>query len=351
MKPVIRLFALCLLSLLGGCSTLLVFNTHALRDFQQDIKEQQFQKAAWLANHLPPSSKDYAAIQQALPELHQAEKQFVKKSLSNARHLADNDNLQAAIVLLAQANDRLTTPSDTLGSLHRELLQQQRQQTQQNMVTLLTTRARWLQNATAMLKQLQQQQQDQHASDLAKQLQKQQPELARQLLKLGTQLATDKDWKNSAYCLKMAGQLGARPSSALLAQVKHRLGQARSERELQHQAQLRQEAEARISRYNKSDAITDLLAARNYIRTHNEDDALAEASATIQQLSRKRLQHDIHLGDTFYANGDYQHAEQVWQQLAPLSPGNHELEKRLDRVARVLHSLQALKHSQGTSGH
>lgn len=337
--------ALLLALLLCGCSSLrLSLNPHVLQDFQQAIDAQQFKQAEQIAAKLPASHKEYAAVQKALPSLRQAEQDAADKSLRAARKLAANQQLQAALDLLAQTRNNLPKPPASLTQLQTQLEQQQTQQIIQHQSDLLTSEAAWLLDQQATLNYLATQQQNSHARQQAESLQQRQPQLAQQLVQLGQLFAAQKDWQASFHCLSLAKRLGASklPQDTLkLAQ--DQLQKAQHQRQQQRQQQQQEEVQTQIARYQKSHLMADLLAARAYVKTHNRRGELNDQAAALDKLSQQRFNHDMHLGDTLYASGHYQSAKRIWQRLAPLYPNNGELAKKLERVNRVLHSLNTLK--------
>lgn len=339
------LSALLLALLLSGCSSLLLsMNQQALEDFQSAIDTQHFKQAEQMAANLPASHKDYAAIQKQLPTLRQAEQAFADDSLRSARKLAASQQLQPAIDLLAQARLTLPAPPASLEQLQQQLQQQQRQQIDQHQADLLTSEADWLLGQQANLAYLTQQQQNASARQQASALKARQPQLADQLVELGQAFAQRKDWQSSYRCLSLAQQLGAaKLPQDTLKQAQSHLQRAQQQRQQQRREKQQAEADERIARYQKSQLMVDLLAARDYINAHSDEDALKQQAATVNKLSQQRFNHDMHLGDTLYASGHYQSAEHIWRRLSPLYPHNSELAKKLERVEKVLHSLNSLK--------
>lgn len=337
--------ALLLALLLSGCAGLrLSMNQHALQDFQQAIATQHFKQAEQLAANLPASHKDHAAVQKALPSLRQAEQKFASDSLRNARKLAGSQQLQTAIDLLTEARQTLPNPPAELEKLQTQLQQQQQQQIHQHQADLLASEADWLLDQQSSLDYLIRQQENVSARDQAQHLKQRQPQLAQQLVELGQAFAKRDDWQNSYRCLSLAQRLGAThlPKDTLK-QAQAQLQRAQQQRTQQRREAQQTEADERLARYQQSQLMADLLAARDYINANNQHDSLKTQADTLKQLSQRRFNHDMHLGDTLYASGHYQSAERIWRRLAPLYPHNNELAKKLERVQKVLHSLDTLK--------
>lgn len=336
---------LLLCTLISACSSLsLTFETHALTDFKQAIQQQNFKHAHLIAQRLPTFNADYAAVQQALPALKQAEQQFVTTTLTQAQALATKQHWQAAIDLLAQANDQLPQANTDLKKLYEQLVTVQQQQVATQLTQLLGGEAEWLLTQHDALTFLARQQLDKNAHDKARQLEKHRYLLAAQLVDLGKNYAHQGNWQASFYCLQLAQHLGAEHfPQATFEKASAQLQHQQQHSEAQRNQQQQQEANRRIDVYRKSRRINDLLDARNYLNNHRDNSTLASQRRLVASLSKQRFEDDMKLGDSFYANGNYRLAEHVWKQLAPLYPDNNGLSKKLARVEKVLSSLNRLK--------
>lgn len=342
-----RLVSLLLLLSLSGCTSLLLtFNSHVVQDFQQAISQHHFQKAHDIVANLPTDHAAYAAIQKHLPELHQAEKAFTQNSLKLAHQLADDHQLQAAISLLETSRQALPKPSDKLHDALAHYKAIQQQQINVRMASLLTHQASWILTQQSSLNYLSQQPRDAHISAQANAILARSPKLATQLRDLGVTFFEQRQWQSSFHCLTLAKQLGADPfPDDKLAKALAHLDQKRQQRKQQRLQHRRHEADARISRYQTSRLISDLLAAKQYLDKLENVPGLADRIKRVEQLSKQRFQHDLQLGDSLYTSGHYRSAKRIWEQLSPLFPNNADLAKKLDRVDKVINSLHSLRQS------
>lgn len=336
---------LLLCTLIAACSSLpLTFDPHALSDFKQAIKQQDFKRAQLIATQLPTYNDDYAAIQQALPALKQAKQQFVASALAQARTLATKQHWQAAIDLLTQANAKLAQADAGLSTLREQLLVVQQQQVTEQLTQLLGGEAEWLLKQRDTLTFLARQQLDMSAHKKARHLEQRRYQLGAQLVEQGLNYAHQSNWQASFYCLQLAQRLGADDfPQATFDKARAQLQHQQQHNQDQRNQQQQQEADRRIGVYRKSLRINDLLDARNYLNNHRDNTTLATQRKLVTRLSQQRYKDDMKLGDSFYANGNYRLAEHVWKRLAPLYPDNNELSKKLARVEKVLSSLNRLK--------
>lgn len=338
------LYTLLLITLLSGCSSLrLALNPHPYEALQQAIAQQHFKQAQRIVEGVAESDPDYEAIQALRPTLKQARDEYIRKQLSDADDLADQDQWQAAIEQLKTTQTHLPPPTEKIDARIVSLLDEQQQHTWRQLEKLLRGEARWLLRAKPQIAYLSRQQQDQEARQLAEHLEQRQPRLAQQLITLGAHFFDQQRWWLSARCLELAKKLGRDIPDDLFDQAMEQIQQAQQLHQNQQQQRLQQEAEQRLAAYRESGHIGDLLAARDYILTHNEDRLLERQLQQLHQLSQARFREDIELGDQLYAKGQYKKAQQLWQQLAPLDPDNRALKEKLTRVAKVLDSLKKLK--------
>lgn len=342
-----KLLVLILCLTFAGCVSL-SSRSQSAASFQQALKQQDFRRAESIATQLDASHTDYPEIKKQLPALRRAEQQFMADALARARALTDKQQFKAARELLENARERLPAPASELADARKETDRQEQQWVNLRLADLRTSEAEWLLGQQTTLSFLTQQQQDRTARRAATALDRRRQTLAHELASLGETFADQEDWSSSQRCLLLAARLDEKSAPAeLLKSVQARLEAVRTRKVQQKNSQLQDDANGLITRYHESRKISDLLAANRFVNTRNRNGELMEQAQTLETLTRERIEHDMQQGDAFYANGRYTDASRIWHALRPIAPGNDELKKKLERVSRVLNSLDTLKQ-QGT---
>lgn len=315
-------------------------------NFYTALEQHRFHDAQQIVNRLSSAAsneeqqKDREQLEQKLVA---AETQFASQSISQAKALEKQQNLQEAIDLLTENADKLSQPSEQLNQLLDTLVQKQTKHVNQQFNRTLVSEALWMLEQKSTIQQLSQQQNNSEAQQTAGQLITRQPILAQQLISMGQYFANERQWYTSDRNLTLAQQLGAELPEGLHGEVKQHLQQFRQRRQDRQNQHYRQEANQRIAKYNKSQQLADLLAARDYVEANKDTGVLDQQEKQITLLCRERFEKDMKLGDSFYTNGNYVSAQRIWKRIAPLYPDHPELNKKLERVNKVRQSLRQLK--------
>lgn len=325
----------------GGCAHFAVPPT--LDDFQAALAQHDFVRARHLTERLQTTNPEALDLDRIQQQLDNAEQQFVTQSIRQAGQLDKQRNLQEAIDLLTENSEKLSKPYDQLNKTLTALVQKQIKGINQQFNRILVSEATWMLEQKSDIRQLGQQQQNDSARRRAAELNQRQPILAQQLADMGQYFANETQWYTSDRSLTLAQQLGAELPDGLHDSVKQHLQRFRQHRQQQQNQQYQQEADRRIAKYNSSQQLSDLLAARDYIETNKNTGTLTKQETQITLLSRKRFEKDMKLGDSFYTSGNYVSAQRIWKRIAPLYPDHPELSKKLERVEQVRQSLHSLK--------
>lgn len=332
--------------LLASCTTL---SPHPLEDFQQAAKTQDFRQAERIADRIGADHPDHAAVQKQLPQLRRSEQQYLTDTTTAVRSHLDRQQFDKARELIAGAEKKLPAGNrQDMDTLKQEVARQEQQQTNLRLADLWNSEAEWLLGQQSSLAFLGNQSIDRPAQRAARSLADRRQALAGQLATLGSQFAELEDWNSSQRCLVMAERLDKSMSQPeLLARVQARISAIRSRQVQQKNGQLQDEANALVARYRDSKKIGDLLAALRFVNARNRNGELLDQAQLLDAARHERIEQDMKQGDAFYANGRYAEAKRSWHSLTPLAPDNDELKKKLERVNRVLESLDTLKQ-QGT---
>jgi hypothetical protein len=268
--------------------------------------------------------------------------QHQQQRIAEADSLARSGRWQEAFNLINDLDKRWRGNAD-IAAARQTLEQRRHQRLQQLRADLLSSEADWLLAHRGSINQLETLA-NRQAESLTNQIYHRQSDLADEMSQLGYFFAEQKDWQRTRSLLDGARKLrSSEEHDPLLTEAEKQLAGAAHRREQAASARAQQRADALVEAYRKSDAIDDLVAARNYLQKNNEDGSLDEMASNLESLCRERFNQGVRKGDRFYAAGDYPEAEKIWQEVLPLYPGNGELSGKIQRVQRVLGNLQNLK--------
>ncbi|MCH8544793.1 MAG: hypothetical protein LAT61_14615 [Alcanivorax sp.] len=338
----LRQLIACLLMplILSGCALLRPAEDPVLA-LDQRIEAQDY-NAAWRIAARIDREEASPELRQRLDTLDQDIIRFERIRITRARQLANEGQWAQALSSLDQARQHWAH-GYAIPDARADIDQRQLRELLAARSRLLISEADWLlqqQGATNDLERFA----DPSAASLHQRLTRRRAELADELTMLG-------EWHTSAGnpalardTLRAAGRLAPdAPAHPQLAQAEQALASSSREAQQRRNATLQREARARLTRYERSGAMEDLLAARDYIHQHRQRGNLQQESSLVDNLCQERFERDLARGDALYASGDYQGAYRHWSAIAPLMPGDRELEKKLERTRRVLSSLEQLR--------
>ncbi|MEZ5543154.1 MAG: hypothetical protein R3F42_14120 [Pseudomonadota bacterium] len=360
LKPILRLSAAFLvLPLLGGCPQ--VQNIRMMPDSPTDmealLEQNEFARVRNLTTDHP--ELDTRELQDRIATRESA---YADDMLTQARDLADGDELLKAVDLLTGALRRIPHNTELRGlrtALETERLRQLRINERNN----LTARAEYLLDHERLYQQqinLQtpsNEQRREHA-----QFEKESVELANQLLVHARDALADKELVIADTCLTLARQLdGTLDTAAVAAELE---GLQKSQQESVRQATTIRNA--RIKRKTDREdkhatqqllATTQKALSDNKLRDAREaftrippstsqDSEVIAVQNSLDQAVSTRIKQLILTGDAQYRAEKIQAALKTWSEALALDPDNIELRERTDRANKVLANLEELKRQQ-----
>ena len=341
-KLAVKLFiSVALLPLvLGGCTLLRPAEDPVVR-LDKSIEARDYNTAWHIAAQI---DRDQASpeLRQRLDTLDQDIIRFERTRITRARQLANAGQWREALDSLDQARTHWAH-GYAIPDARADIDQRQLRELLATRSRLLISEAEWLeqqQNAASDLARFA----DPSAALLDQRLSQRRAELVDELIMLGEWHLTAGDAALARNTLRAAHRLTPdAPAHPQLQEAEQVLASSTREAQQRRSATLQREARARLTRYERSGAIEDLLAARDYIHQHRQRGNLQQEATRVDALCRERFDRDLARGDALYASGDYQGAYRHWSAAAPLMPGDKELEKKLERTRRVLTSLEQLR--------
>lgn len=332
---------LLILTLLGGCVSTVPLDVDAEAELAAARKAGDHVRALEIVEHISPEHPQYNALVKQRESVLKEVEQYQQIRIREASNLASSGRWQEAFALLNELG-RDWRKSTLVAQARQELEQRQQLRFRQLAAEVLISEAKWLLGREASVEQLNTLTQKE-ALDMARQLSARRAEVATQMNQLGHYFAERKDWPRTRDLLdgaRLLNRSAERDPQLLEAQrqlagVEHRQVRAAAQR-------TRQLADALIEQYRKTESIKDLIAARDYLQSNNQDGSLDEGATRLESLSRERFRAGLRSGDSLYAAGDYAAAEKIWKEVAPLYPNDAELAGKLERVRKVLENLKTL---------
>ncbi|MBZ2190485.1 hypothetical protein K8B33_15350 [Alcanivorax sp. JB21] len=325
---------------LGGCALLRPAQDPIVA-LDQSIEAQDY-NSAWRTAARIDREQASPELRQRLDTLDQDIIRFERTRITRARQLANAGQWREALDSLDQARKHWAH-GYAIPDARADIDQRQLRELLATRSRLLISEAEWLrqqQDAASDLERFA----DPSAASLHQRLARRRAELAEELSMLGEWHFTAGDAALARDSLRAAHRLMPdAPAHPQLAQAEQALASSTREAQQRRSATLQREARARLTRYERSGAMEDLLAARDYIHQHRQRGNLQQEASQVDALCKERFELDLARGDALYASGDYQGAYRHWSAIAPLMPGDRELEKKLERTRRVLTSLEQLR--------
>lgn len=333
-----------LLSLVSGCAQLTLMTSDDLSAEVANAREEKdFRTARYLIASTPETHPDYASVQSQAAALEQDIVSFEQNARKEILSLARAGNWQAAHQRLDEAFDRLPG-SESLEATATTLSEREQRVEAQALSALLLAEGRALLEHNLQLRTLEQLTTPEARREY-KTLSRRQQELAADMDRLGRWFAGQEDWRRTHDLLALSRQLGGAGAGAseLERQASQALTSASYRKKQQRVRQQRDKAEALLSAYRQSGELDDLLKAREYISANSAQ--LETLDQEVTQMCQDLLRAGLSEGENLYALGNYQQAQKAWQRVLPISPGHPELNKKLERVSRVLDNLKALQNN------
>lgn len=329
----------------SGCAGVrMMWAQDPVGDLEQALEEQDFDRARMIIDNLPARHRDHDAVQEFSPRIEQAINRFEQTHASRAEGLAQQGKWRAAHEELDAAREKWSRGS-ALDEADLQLEQRQQEALQELRADLTAAEARWMVSQLPRRRDLddftlRQAQADERRFALR------QRQLLDELDELARWFAEREDWARVASLLTPARQLSPDDSRPpLLEQAQEKVARESRGRRAHKEASLRQKAREKLARYEQSGELDDLLRAQVHVEDASRTTDMEEERKRLEQLVHKRLDEALHTGDSLYAQGDYQGALDVWKSLLPLAPEHRPLQSRLERLQRVLESLEKLEES------
>ena len=326
--------------ILSGCALLRPAGDPVVQ-LDQHIEAQDYNSAWQIAARI---DREHASpeLRQRLDTLDQDIIRFERTRITHARQLANAGQWAEALSSLDDARQHWAH-GYAISDARADIDQRQLRELLAARSRLLVSEAEWLrqqQDTAGDLGRFA----DPSAASLYQRLSQRRTELAEELTMLGEWHLSAGEPALARDTLRAADRLmPGSPAHPQLAQAERALANSNREAHQRRSAALQREARSRLTRYERSGAMEDLLAARDYIHQHRQRGNLQQEARLVDNLCQERFERDLARGDVLYASGDYQGAYRHWSAIAPLMPGDRELEKKLERTRRVLSSLEQLR--------
>jgi hypothetical protein len=301
-----------------------------------------YNKALRVIDKAPSEHPQYEYVQQQREPLLIDIARHQQQQIQKANNLVRSGRWQEALDLIRDLK-RQWRDSEAITEAEKVLIARQQLRLQQLRADLLIAESGWLatqHERTSQLESLA----DRQADKLASNVQYRQADAAEEMAQLGRFFAEQQDWHRTRALLDGARRLrGNVDRDPLQLEAEKKLSSAAHRREQATAQRVREQAGQLIEAYRQSASVDDLVKARDYLQKNNQDGTLDGVASDLESLARKQFNKGLRQGDSFYAAGQYQQAKKAWQEVSPLYPSDNELAGKIERVQRVLGSLESLK--------
>jgi len=341
-KSTLLLRLLFLSLLLGGCSHQALMDADLNDELNAARSNGDYVKALRVIDRAPSEHPQYELIQQQREPLLKEIDRYQQQQIKEANNLVRSGRWQEALDLIRDVKKQWRD-SPALIEAEQSLFARQQLRLHQLHADLLVAEADWLATQHERTNQLEALA-DRQAEKLAREVRYRQNNVAEEMALLGQFFAEQQDWQRTRALLDGERKLrGSTERGPLLLEAEKKLAGVAHRREQASSQRAREQARVLIDAYRQSSAINDLVKARDYLQKNNLDGALDEMASDLEVLCRKQFNKGLRDGDSLYAAGRYQQAKKVWLEVSPLYPGDNELAGKIERVQRVLDSLESLK--------
>jgi len=324
---------------LPGCASLMPFSDPADR-VGEALRDHRYRDALTIIDRTGPTHPQHGLLEQQRRGVLQASREYRQEKLALARDLSAREDWRQAYQLLQDTGDRVADP-EPVNALLEQLHEQEARALRARLNQWYLAQARALLD-TGRLDEDLAHHDDHRARKILAQRARLRDQVSDGLTELGDIYADQAQWRQALVSLEMAQRLTPeRPRPAALTRARKTLDSARDRAQDARQETRYQQAEALISRYQRTGRLEDLLAARTYLAQH-DGGYLDSMREQVKRWSRDRFARTMAEGEALYAKGEYRAAHQLWQRVAPLDPENVELRKKLERSERVLRNLESL---------
>lgn len=339
------IFLLLALALISGCARLtLATSDDLVADINRAREQQNFDKAWYYIENIRETHPQYDAASALRDAVLSDINAFENAEIQRARQLAGAGRWNEAFDALDAARARWHN-SDKLDAAYQALEKRETVLFNRLRTDLLLDEANWLQARLGTLEQLETLHR-RDASDISKALQRRRAELVSTLTELGHAFAEEQDWVRTRDLLNAAQRLsGSDEVPEALATARKQVSQEAHRHRRAREEQVQSKAVALLEVYESNRALADLLAARDFISSNNQNGQLDQYASQLEAICQQRYQQGLQEGDALYAEGRYEEAFQVWERIAGIYPGDAELEKKMERARKVLSNLKALSDS------
>lgn len=339
------LFLVLALLFINGCARLtLATSDDVVAEVNRAREQQNFAKAWYYIENIRSTHPQYDAVSGLREPLLNDINAFETAEIQRARQLAGAGRWHEAFETLETARGRWQK-SDTLDAAYKALEKRESVLFNRLRTELLLDEASWLHARLRTLEQLETLHR-RDASDISNALQRRRVELVNTLTELGNAFADEEDWVRTRDLLSAAQRLsGSDEVPAALATARKQVSQEASRHRRAKEEQVQNKAVTLLDAYEKSLSLADLLAARDFISSNNQNGQLDQYASRLEAICQQRYQLGLQEGDALYAQGRYEDAFLMWQSIAGIYPGDAELEKKMERARKVLSNLKALSDS------
>jgi tetratricopeptide (TPR) repeat protein len=325
--------------ILPGCAALTPFSDPADR-VGDALQEHRYRDALAIIDRTDPDHPQHGLLTEQRQGVLQASQEYRQEQLAVARDLSAREAWEQAYRLLEDTGDRVAEP-EPVNALLAQLREREARALRERLNRWYLAQARALLDTDELDQELVHHQ-DRRAARILEQRARLRQQASDGLTELGDAYADQAQWRQALVSLEMAQRLTPdRSQPASLKRARKTLDSARDRARDARQETRYQHAQDLISRYQETGRLEDLLAARTYLAQH-DGGYLDTMREQVKRWSQDRFARAMALGEALYAKGEYRAAHQLWQQVAPLDPGNVELQKKLERSERVIRNLESL---------
>ncbi|MCK5875943.1 MAG: hypothetical protein KAG82_14700 [Alcanivoracaceae bacterium] len=341
MLPNKLLAVLFVAAAMAGCVGPVPMHVDAEEELAAARKAGDHVRALEIVEHISAQHPQYDALIKQREAVLQDIEKHQHARIREAGNLASSGRWQEAFAVMDEL-DRQWRGSGLIAQARHDLEERQMLRYHQLAADVLVSEAKWIISQQASKEQLRTLT-ERDANSLVQQLEERQINVAEQMNRLGHYFADRKDWPRTRDLLGNARALsGVEERDPRLTEAERQLAGAAHRQERLIAQRTSQRADTLIEQYRKTESIKDLIAARDYLQSNNQDGSLDEEATRLESLSRERFRAGLKGGDSLYAAGDYAAAEKVWKEVAPLYPNDAELAGKLERVSKVLENLKTL---------
>lgn len=339
-----------MLATMAGCAQFSIRQPVTPDQINAWLVEQQYGKALTALDHLPADYPRRAQLLALRPQVQERARSYENSTLALVRDQADDEEFGAALSQLRVARHNYPQ-SAALAAEEQQLLPLQQNALHELNDRLLIVRTQHLFDELSLQQRVAHIDPDFPATrvqDIHARLNR----AAGALLECGQRAMRAGKLQRAEQCLTLAQriqdtQIGRTALASLEQQQSERKKITRTRQQRSQDKLRRQQLEQLLTSANQALARDDLPAARQALSDalaidSDNSDAIA-LRATIDSAINARVEVALRKGNQLYRSGNIEQAQRVWNEGLQLDPDHPQLRANVERAARVLQNLQAIK--------